>query len=52
METDEDLKKFNDMNSKNIKIRELVEVGDVFVYWGCLLTENDVYYMELRLMLQ
>lgn len=32
METDEDLKKFNDMNSENIKIRELVEVGDVFVY--------------------
>lgn len=32
METDEDLKKCNDMNSENIKIRELVEVGDVFVY--------------------
>lgn len=40
------------MNSENIKIRELVEVGDVFVYRGCLLTENDVYYMELRLMLR
>lgn len=40
------------MNSEYIKIRELVEVGDVFVYRGCLLTENDVYYMELRLMLQ